>query len=118
MADTSPPTRVVNVMVPGVTYDVYIGRPNRRFGLNGKWGNPFSHKAHANAILCDTREEAITRYRDWLLGRPELLAAIPELKGKTLGCWCRPAQGFRGKLYCHGQILAALADGIDPLEVE
>lgn len=72
-------------------YDVYIGRPS-------KWGNPF-------AIGRDgTREEVIDKYRTWLLGQPELLAALPELKGKVLGCWCAPQA-------CHGDVLAKLASG-------
>jgi hypothetical protein len=71
-------------------FDVYLGRP-------GKWGNPF-------AIGRDgTRAEVIAKYRCWLLTQPELLAALPELKGKTLGCWCAPQA-------CHGDVLAALAD--------
>ena len=34
----------------------------------------------------------------------ELIKQIPlELKGKTLGCWCKPYP-------CHGDVLAELAD--------
>lgn len=67
-------------------YDIYIGRPS-------KWGNPFvlGHAA--------TPEEAVADYRHW----PDLLAALPELKGETLGCWCAPPP-------CHGDVLAELAD--------
>lgn len=79
-------------------YDVYIGRPS-------KWGNPFSHKALPNAVKCPTREDAVKSYREWLLSQPELLARLPELKGKVLGCWCAPQ-------LCHGHILAELADGL------
>jgi hypothetical protein len=32
-----------------------------------------------------TREEVIVKYRAWLLGNPELLKKLPELKGKVLG---------------------------------
>jgi hypothetical protein len=46
------------------------------------------------------------------------MAAIPELKGKVLACWCKPAKGFQGKVLCHGQILAALADGCRPEDIE
>lgn len=71
-------------------YDVYIGRPS-------KWGNPF-------VIGTDgTREQVIAKYRRWLESQPQLLAALPELKGKTLGCWCAPDA-------CHGDVLAELAD--------
>ena len=70
-------------------YDVYIGRPS-------KWGNPF-------AIGRDgTRAQVIARYEQWVRSQPELIAALPELEGKTLGCWCAP----KG---CHGDVLARLA---------
>ena len=49
------------------------------------------------------------------MSRPDLLAQIGELRGQTLGCWCMPVGGFQGQLLCHGQVLAALADGL-PLE--
>ena len=38
--------------------------------------------------------------------QPELLAALPELAGKTLGCWCAPKA-------CHGDVLARLAAELD-----
>ena len=71
-------------------YDVLIARPS-------KWGNPFKIGRSANRAL------VIARYHDWLLGQSALLAALPELKGKRLGCWCKP-------LPCHGDVLAALAE--------
>ena len=70
-------------------YDVYIGRP-------GEWGNPFQIGRDG------TRAQVIARYERWLATRPELLAALPELAGKTLGCWCAPRA-------CHGEVLARLA---------
>lgn len=78
-------------------YDVYIGRPS-------KWGNPFSHQAGTLAdFRVNTREEAVDAYRAWISLRPELLKALPELRGKTLGCWCAPRA-------CHGDVLADLAN--------
>ena len=78
-------------------YDVYIGRPS-------KWGNPFSHKDGTRAMFkVDTREEAIEKYREYILSRPDLLECLHELKGKTLGCWCKPKA-------CHGDILAELVE--------
>jgi len=71
-------------------YDIYIGRPS-------KWGNPF-------AIGKDgTREETIQKYEKYLLSRADLVNALPELKGKTLACWCKP-------LACHGDVLAKYAE--------
>jgi Domain of unknown function (DUF4326) len=48
----------------------------------------------------------MTMYRDYLLGRPDLLALLPGLRGKRLGCWCKP-------LPCHADILAEFADAAD-----
>lgn len=88
-------------------HDVYIGRPS-------KWGNPFAVRgvvsAHAKHHV-DTVDEALTRYEAWLREQPQLMAALAELRGKTLGCWCKPGP-------CHGDVLARLADGnaaADPL---
>lgn len=78
---------------------VYIGRPS-------KWGNPFTHlKTKTSAeVLVATREEAVSRYKEWLLGQPELVAAAKrELKGRDLVCWCCPAA-------CHGDVLIEIAN--------
>lgn len=72
-------------------FDVYIGRPS-------KWGNPFK------IGIDGSREDVIGNYRQWILANQELMAKLPlELKGKTLGCWCRPNP-------CHGDVLVELAD--------
>lgn len=73
-------------------YDVYIGRPS-------KWGNPFSIGKDG------TRSQVIEKYRAYLLSNDDLLNALPELKGKVLGCWCAP-------LACHGDVLSELANQI------
>jgi len=78
-------------------YDVYIGRPSI-------WGNPYTHKKNKKTLaehIVRTREEAISRYREWITGQPQLLEKLHELKGKRLGCWCHP-------LKCHGDILIEL----------
>lgn len=75
------------------SYDVYIGR-------GSKWGNPFSH-IYGKGIYCSTREKAIARYEEYILNKPELLKDLHELKGKTLGCYCKPKA-------CHGDILIKL----------
>lgn len=71
-------------------YDIYIGRPS-------KWGNPFKVTERRS------RAAAVEDYRQYIQGRPELLAALPELTGKKLGCYCAPQQ-------CHGDVLAELAN--------
>jgi hypothetical protein len=35
--------------------------------------------------------------------QPDLMARLPELKGKVLGCWCAPEA-------CHGDILSEFAN--------
>lgn len=76
-------------------------------GRNSKWGNPWSHESKSRAkFIVATREEAIDNYRHWILGQPELIAALEEIKGKVLGCFCIPKA-------CHGEVLAELADKFD-----
>ena len=83
-------------------YDVYIGRSSDP--ILGKWGNPFSHKDGTLAeFKVKDRKEAIEKYEQYLLGNKELMNSIHELRGKVLGCWCRP-------LSCHGDILKKYAD--------
>jgi hypothetical protein len=82
-------------------YDVYIGRAMPRFGLTAsKWANPF------RAGRDGDRGQVIAKYERWLRSQPELIAALPELRGKALGCWCAPQR-------CHGDVLLRLAsDGV------
>ena len=93
-------TQVVHCKIDA--YDVYIGR-------GSKWGNPFTHKSGTTAkFQVDTRDEAIAKYREWIMKQPELLDSIHELRGKRLGCWCKiPSDPGRP---CHGDVLADLAD--------
>lgn len=83
-------------------FDVYVGRPS-------KWGNPFSHKKGTKAeFIVGSREEAIAAFRAWITEDEGqyLLVDLHELKGKVLGCWCKP-------LACHGDVLAELAELAD-----
>jgi len=108
-------TRVINLFIepePESDY-VYCGR-------GSKYGNAWSHKNGTLAkYVVRTRADAIWHYEKDLLAKPEFVASmIAECKGKTLGCYCRPKNGFRRKLHCHCQILAGLCDGISPESVE
>lgn len=86
-------TSVVNLK--NEKYDIFIGRPS-------KWGNPYSHLDDTRAeFKVATRDEAINKYREWILKQPELMDALHELDGKVLGCYCRPKR-------CHGDILVEL----------
>jgi hypothetical protein len=74
-------------------YDVLIVRGT-------KWGNPFPIPPYS-------REESLTLYEQWIQTQYHLLKdIIKELKGKRLGCWCKP------KYACHGDVLAYLADNL------
>ncbi len=76
--------------------DIYIGRfhASPKYGLlqTSKWHNPFKH---------DTREKLIEDYRKYVLSNPDLMDSLNELKGKRLGCWCKPEA-------CHGDVLVEL----------
>ena len=94
-----PTPRVLNkrtdTLPPGA---VYIGRPS-------KWGNPYTHRS-GNTLArfqVATVQEAVAAYRARLLGQTELVAALPELRGKDLVCWCKPGP-------CHGDVLLELAN--------
>ncbi len=82
-------TRVVNLR-SGEPYDVRIDRRT-------KWGNPFHIGPDGD------RNMVILKYRMYIASRNDLIDALPELKGKTLACWCKPAS-------CHGDVLAELAE--------
>ena len=73
--------------------NVYIGR-------GSLFGNPYSHEGYGEFQVA-TREEAIAKYREYLLSRPELMDRLKELKGKRLGCWCKPDS-------CHGDVIMEL----------
>jgi hypothetical protein len=72
-----------------------------RIGRGTPWGNP--HRLPRGASDAE-RAEVIAAYEQDLLARPDLLARIPELRGRALGCWCAPRA-------CHGDVLARLAGG-------
>ena len=109
-------------------FDVYIGRnPDP---IKGKFGNPFSHKAATKAeVTVPTIKQAMEYFERWLregafflqeIGlnpstelynilinkRNIIMSSLPELKGKTLGCWCK----FKGDEDCHGDILLTLVE--------
>lgn len=106
-------TTVVNLKTtPGFNInnpdDIYIGRFHQsiQHGIlpKSKWYNPYK----IGKILFGTnvtREEALALYKDYILRDSSLMEALPELKGKRLGCWCK-------SLSCHGDILAELANNL------
>lgn len=103
MQTPAPPRRVVHCQHD--PYDVYIGR-------GSPWGNPFSHRASSYAVeVVPSAQEAVARYEQWLVQQPALMAALPALRGKVLGCWCRGPRTPNAP--CHGTVLARLADASD-----
>lgn len=69
-------------------YDIYIGRGT-------KWGNPFILGVHGN------KQEVINLYKQYAKNNPEIYDNLEELKGKRLGCSCKPS-------ICHGDVLIEL----------
>ena len=83
---------------------MYIGRACFRGGWRlpqSKWHNPFT------VLTCGSAAAAVARYERYLLGQPELMHALPELRGRVLGCWCKVQTGAEP---CHGDVLAKWAD--------
>lgn len=81
--------RVVNLKKE--SYDVYIGR-------GSKWGNPFVMRNNSQTErdrVCEEYEKYF-----WTTDLPNQLS---ELRGKRLGCYCKP-------LRCHGDFLADLVN--------
>ncbi len=98
------PTTVVNLKGhrddPEYADVVYVGRPMHRGGWHlagSELASPFRPGPDG------TREEVLAKYREHLLSRPDLLALLPDLRGKRLGCWCVPE-------LCHAQVIAEIAD--------
>jgi len=83
-------------------YDVYIGRAGH--GQDGYFGNPFRLEAG------ETRGSTLEKYRKFFYNRletdPEFRRRILALKGKTLGCFCKPYA-------CHGDIIAEYLNSTD-----
>ena len=102
-------SRVINVGITkvinkgkGKSYDIYIGR-------GSPWGNPYAVGFGASiGEEQNDREEAIRKYkydfeRGFLQKNKE---DALELKGKTLGCYCKPQA-------CHGDVLAEYLNLLD-----
>lgn len=81
--------KVVNIKKE--KYDIYIGR-------GSKLGNPFKMNNYSN----EERNRVCEEYEKWFW-TTELPKDLKELKGKVLGCYCKP-------LRCHGDFLAKEAN--------
>lgn len=100
---------------------VYCGREGK--GFAGTWGNPIEkgkvcpvcdniHKSPGDTLPCFKKvfDESmhIVDYRN----------DLHQLKDHTLVCFCRPPEGFQGRLLCHCQIYAGYLDKIPPEQVK
>jgi hypothetical protein len=112
-APTGP--KVVNIK-NGEPYDEYIGwqmppsrSPTGEYIPQSIWRNPFN-KAFRDGWM--TREEACEKYLVHVLTSPKLVAKLPKIKDKILGCHCAPKGGLTkdDPLRCHGQVLLRLAN--------
>jgi len=81
--------RVVNLRKE--KYDVYIGR-------GSKWGNPFRMRNNSQ----EERDRVCEEYEKYFF-TTDLPNQLHELRGKVLGCYCKP-------LRCHGDFLAKLVN--------
>jgi hypothetical protein len=94
-------TVVVNIQKEA--FDVYIGRAGR--GQDGYFGNPFRI---GDGI---SRDDAVKRFKGYFADRiekdSEFKRRILALKGKRLGCFCKPSA-------CHGDVIADWLNKMEP----
>lgn len=93
-------TKVVNLRKE--PYDVYIGRAGK--GKDGYFGNPCAigkkcpvcgeiHKTGGSTLDCFKRY-----FYSRILTDSEFSKRVGQLRGKTLGCFCKPNR-------CHGDVI-------------
>jgi hypothetical protein len=95
-------TVVVNINTE--QFDIYIGRAGRG---EGGYYNPFHETGSA--------EDAVQRFQRYFIDRiekdSEFKRRILALKGKRLGCFCKPKA-------CHGDVIADWLNKMEEKEVE
>lgn len=71
----------------------------RMIGRSTRFGNPFRMKKDGGDY---SREGCVEAYREWFHEKIEndleFRAAVEELRGETLGCYCKPQA-------CHGDVI-------------
>ena len=83
-------------------FDVYIGRKGK--GQDGYYGNPFARMPQTESIALFRKY-----FYERLKSDPVFNLRIRSLKGKILGCFCKPKA-------CHGDVIAEYLNGL-PEEV-
>ena len=96
-------TKVVNIF-HNEPFDIYIGR--RGHGYDGYFGNPYRIDLKSGYLRSKTIFMFRKYFRDRLKRDPEYKRRVLELRGKTLGCFCKPYP-------CHGDIIAEWLDKFD-----
>ena len=106
-----PPTvvRLKRTVKDGIVQDcdVYIGREVGRGGWSLKrspWHNPYK-LPYGTKPTPEQVREVLDKYEAHVRARPELMAQLLELRGKRLGCWCKPGP-------CHGDVLVKLVEEV------
>lgn len=98
---------------------VYVGRAvGRNWWPASKWGNPFPYPRFRDAV-------DQFRYRLALAISGEILdstwhaeefrvmaVSLPELQGKTLGCWCGHWEPGQPEIACHAVVLAKAVNAL------
>jgi hypothetical protein len=80
---------------------VYVGRQVPRF-RRSPFANPHRVGRRCECGLDHDAAAAVAAYERYLDARPELVeAAVRELAGRDLACWCKP------ELPCHADVLLA-----------
>ena len=102
-------TRVINIKRE-TQYAGLKSTPDYEYiGRGSYWGNPYSMFESNDDGEMDDREEIIRKYKydfDFDLFPNKEKSELIKLKGKRLGCFCKPAA-------CHGDVLADYLNGLD-----
>ena len=85
--------------------NIYIGRNAgkyaQRSASDSKWVNPFICVDY-NVSSEEWVSELLAKcYEKYIRNSDELMSSLHELRGKKLGCWCKPK-------FCHGDVLVKL----------
>ena len=96
-----PKTRVVHVEEDA--YDIYIGDQQGDKYPKSIWANTYQIGPDGS------EKDVLDAYTLSVRTNPLLMSKLGELKGKTLGCLCKSK--YKPQALCHGDVLAALADG-------
>jgi hypothetical protein len=111
VSDIKPKYNNLSEWIKNKDENVYIGRKGVIF-INGVrfplydslWANPYKITEE------QSREQVLKLYSEYIEKKLEsdnnLVEELLKLKGKKLGCWCKPE-------CCHGDILVKLIDKYD-----